>query len=171
MRPAPRGGHALPCRALADCRPPHRALLGCPASTARTRPSRRPAVSTRPNPPARRWHALAGAPTPARRTWEGGRSGVDRRPPCLRSPRTPAPIFEHRGGHETGERTPKPLTSLHVLHEGLSCAPHTPAAPLVAHESALEPTAHTAIGQLLTERNPVSRGNQTPDPWCDTRSP
>ena len=60
---------------------------------------------------------------------EGGRSGGDRVPPCLRSIHTPAPIFEHRGDNKLGERNPKPLPSLHTLAGGLSCDPHTHAAP------------------------------------------
>ena len=61
----------------------------------------------------------ASASTRAPHPREGGRPGGDRRPPCLRSIHTPAPIFEHRGGqnwvNETRSRcrasTPSPEAS------------------------------------------------------------
>ena len=128
------------CRALAGCRPPHRARLDRPSSTARSRPSRRPTVSTRPAAGRGGGPAATGAPHVC------GRHRVQRQNSSIGV------------DNKLGKRNAKPQPGLHTLAGGLSCAPRTAAAPLVVPESAWRLAAHTALGQLPTERNSVSRG-------------
>ena len=140
----------------------HRPPSGMGYATATT--SGRPAPSTarqdatasmrrtpRPSP--------APVPRPARRTH--GRGGETRRrqaPPMSAVDTHSSANFRAPGWTKLGERNPKPLPGLHTFPGGLSCAPYTPATPLMAPESAWRPTEHTTMGQLAIERNSVSRG-------------
>ena len=179
-----------PCRALAGCRPPHHARRDRSASTARTLPSRsaegfdvsesaRPPMARRglDQPPgrvrrldARARTAAAAFRAPGRRVG-GGRPGGDRRPPCLRSTYTPAAIFEHRGDNKLGQRNAKLLPSLHTLAGGLSCDPHTPAAPPWRLRTPGGRPRILSQGncQLIGTRSAERR--QMLDPWPDARSP
>ena len=115
------------------------------------------AFASRAHPEPRRWRPGRTPRRPHTRG-EGGRPGAYRRPPCLQGDTHSSANIRAPGWTKLGERNPKPLPGLHTFPGGLSCAPHTPATPLVAPESAWRPTAHTAMGQLPIERISVSRG-------------
>lgn len=168
-RPAPaRDGTSMrsACRALAGCRhrnalaltvPPRRRELDRPAGRwsrrARTRrlaDGPRWPAPRRPRPHGRRsW--------PSTRLWGGGVARRRPTPPMSAVATNSSADFRASGWTELGEPNPKPLSDLYTP-ETFSCASHIPAVPSVAHESAWQPPAHTAMGQLTIERNWVSRG-------------
>ena len=147
------------CRALAGCQHPAPRPLRPP------RPAEGLDVPENARPPMARGGlnastvppALAGASTPApapppqlaarARPQGGGRPGGDRRPPCLRSIRTPAPILEHRGGQKNWMNETRSRCQASASSPEASRAPRTRLRHLWWRLRAPgRPTAHIAVG-------------------------
>ena len=109
------------------------------------------------------------APRPARRTH--GRGETRRRqapPPCLRSIRTPAPIFEHRGGQKNWMNEIRSRCQASTSFPEASRAPRTPVVALEADRAYRHgATANrTEFGQPKAARRPIPRRDACTPAFC-----